>query len=120
MGLFEQVKGVFGDDVAVEHTLQLVGESGELLERIVQRLQESGLGEKVQSWISPGENEPLSGAEVQQVFGTEIERIATSAGVSPQEAADEVAIVLPGIVDRLTPNGELPHATTEPLSPIAS
>ena len=83
--------------------------NGEQLERLVRRLQDSGLGEKVQSWISTDPNEPIGGDDVEQAFAGEIDAIASRAGVSPEEeAADEIARVLPDIVDKLTPAGVVP------------
>jgi uncharacterized protein YidB (DUF937 family) len=117
MGLFDQVKDTVGEgaDEAVEHTEQLVGRNGEQLERLVRRLEASGLGDRVRSWIGTGPNEPIDGTEVEQVFGKEVETIADRAGIEPDEAADEIAAVLPVIVDTLTPDGTLPvPAVTAP------
>ncbi|MEU4062922.1 YidB family protein [Streptomyces wedmorensis] len=38
-----------------------------------------------------------------------LRKAAAEAGVSPQEAADEIARSLPQAVDRLTPDGSLPE-----------
>ena len=117
MTAFDEVADVFGDDMAVDHARQLVGERGEWLERIVQRLRDSGFDGQVQSWISAAPNEPISGDDVKRVFPAEVEHIAASAGLTADEAADEIAAVLPEIVDRLTPGGVLSTAIDETLSP---
>lgn len=36
-------------------------------------------------------------------------KLAGQAGVAPQEAANGLADFLPGLVDQLTPNGQLPE-----------
>ncbi|MFD9657731.1 YidB family protein [Streptomyces mirabilis] len=38
-----------------------------------------------------------------------LQEVAAQAGVSPQEAADQIAQHLPQAVDKLTPTGELPQ-----------
>ncbi|MFD7003248.1 YidB family protein [Streptomyces mirabilis] len=38
-----------------------------------------------------------------------LQEVAVQAGVSPQEAADQIARHLPQAVDKLTPSGELPQ-----------
>jgi uncharacterized protein YidB (DUF937 family) len=79
------------------------------LQRILGRLQASGKGEKAQSWVSPGDNEPVDGADVRRALDDdELHGIATQLGVSEDEAAEAVARVLPDLVDQATPQGQLP------------
>ena len=79
------------------------------LQRILGRLQQSGKGEKGQSWVSAGPNEPVDGAEIREALDDqELARIAKQLGVSEDEAAEAVAQVLPDVVDQATPAGELP------------
>lgn len=79
------------------------------LQRIVSGLQANGLSSQADSWIGTGENQPVSGADVQKVVGDEeIARIAQQLGVSHDEAAQAVAQVLPVVVDKVSPEGKLP------------
>ena len=79
------------------------------LQKILGRLQQSGKGDKGQSWISAGPNEPVGAAEIKDALdGQELARIAQQLGVSEDEAAEAVAQVLPDVVDQATPAGELP------------
>ncbi len=76
---------------------------------VVQRLEQSGLGGQVQSWISPGENQPVHPDRIAEALGSgPLAGVASKLGVSPAEAASMVSQVLPQIVDRMTPHGELP------------
>jgi uncharacterized protein YidB (DUF937 family) len=78
------------------------------LQKILSGLQANGLSAETDSWIGTGENEPVSGADVRQAIGAdEISRIAQQLGVSDDEAAGAVAQVLPVVVDRVSPGGEL-------------
>lgn len=79
------------------------------LQRILGRLQQSGKGEKGQSWISTGPNDPVDGADIREALDDkELAQIAQQLGVSEDEAAEAVAQVLPDVVDQATPAGELP------------
>jgi uncharacterized protein YidB (DUF937 family) len=79
------------------------------LQKILGRLQASGKGDKGQSWVSSGPNEPVDAADVREALDDEeLAEIARQLGVSDDEAAQAVAQVLPDVVDQATPEGELP------------
>ncbi len=79
------------------------------LEKILGSLRAKGLSSQADSWIGTGPNEAVTGADVKQAFGKEeIDAIAASLGVSEDEAADAVAEALPEVVDKASPEGQLP------------
>lgn len=79
------------------------------LQKILSGLQANGLSAQADSWVGSGENQPVSGADVRQAVGDqEISRIAQELGVSEDEAAEAVAHVLPVVVDKVSPEGQLP------------
>ena len=87
----------------------LIGEQGGV-RGLVERLQAAGLGEQVRSWIGSGRNLPVTAEQIQQVLGSpQITAIAGRLGVDPQQAAAQIAQLLPRLIDRLTPNGQLPE-----------
>jgi uncharacterized protein YidB (DUF937 family) len=70
--------------------------------------QQHGLGEIAQSWIGTGQNKSISPDQVSQVFGhDQVQQVADQAGVSHEEAKSGIANLLPQIVDRLTPSGQV-------------
>jgi uncharacterized protein YidB (DUF937 family) len=77
---------------------------------LLSKLKQGGLGDQAKSWISPdAKNAPVSGQQVTEALGQDkIDELAKQAQVSPQEAADGLATVLPTAVDSLTPQGEVP------------
>jgi uncharacterized protein YidB (DUF937 family) len=78
------------------------------LQKLLSQFQAQGMGAKANSWMSTGENEPLTGEEVRQVVGEETVREAASRlGVSEDEAASDLAQLIPKIVDNASPEGEL-------------
>ena len=69
----------------------------------------AGMSDKTESWVSTGDNQPVSGQEVRRALGDqEISRFAQQAGVSEDEASNQLASVLPDAVDQLTPEGKVP------------
>jgi uncharacterized protein YidB (DUF937 family) len=78
------------------------------LQKLLRQFQAQGMGGKASSWLSTGENEPLTGEEVRHVVGEDTVRdAATRLGVSEDEAASDLAMLIPRIVDRASPDGQL-------------
>jgi uncharacterized protein YidB (DUF937 family) len=80
------------------------------LQGVLQQLQSSGLKDQVASWVGTGENAPVTGNQITDALGAEnITQIAQDAGVEPEHAATGLAQLLPQIVDKLTPDGQVPQ-----------
>lgn len=80
------------------------------LSGLVEKFQQAGLGDVVGSWIGTGQNQAISGDQLSSVLGSgPLAGLAEKLGMSPEEAASQISNVLPGLVDRLTPAGELPQ-----------
>jgi len=78
---------------------------------LVEAFKSNGLGDIVSSWIGTGKNLPVSVDQIKQVFGPEkIQEIAAKAGIAKDDAAKHLSELLPQIIDKLTPNGNLPNA----------
>jgi len=83
----------------------LLGGLGGLLEK----LQQSGHGEVTKSWIGSGQNQPISPGSLGSALGPSIiKALAEKTGVSEQEVTAQLSQLLPGLVDKLTPQGRLP------------
>jgi uncharacterized protein YidB (DUF937 family) len=79
------------------------------LNKILSGLQSQGLSSKADSWVGTGSNEPVTPGQVEQMIGAdETAQIADRLGVSHEEAAQAIADVLPQLVDRVSPEGQLP------------
>ncbi|MEU0938207.1 YidB family protein [Embleya sp. NPDC005971] len=78
---------------------------------LLNKLQEGGLGEQTKSWVDTGRNQPVSGKEITDALGEdEMVRLAGQAGMTKEETAAALAATLPGVVDAVTPEGEVPAA----------
>lgn len=97
--LVQAITGMLGND----------GQHGGL-SGLVEKFQQAGLGEVVGSWIGTGQNQAISGDQLTSVLGSgPLAGLAEKLGMSPEDAASQISTVLPGLVDKLTPNGELPQ-----------
>ena len=98
-----------GSNPLVSSLLQMIQNQPGGLQGLVQTFRDKGLGGLMSSWIATGPNPPISGDQVHQVFGSDqLKALAASAGISPDGAGSAIAQLLPGLVDKLTPNGSLP------------
>ena len=76
---------------------------------LVGAFQKNGLGDVVASWISNNTNLPISAEQIQSVLGqVPLQNLASKMGLSTDAVASTLSEQLPGLVDQLTPNGELP------------
>jgi uncharacterized protein YidB (DUF937 family) len=83
----------------------LAGGLGGLLEK----LQKGGLGDVADSWVNPGANKPVQPNDLGSAIGNStISDIARQAGVSEQELLKQLSVILPGLVDKMTPGGRVP------------
>jgi uncharacterized protein YidB (DUF937 family) len=127
MGLLDSVIGALGGAQGVGRQgsgdmLQAViamlaqqggqGGQGGGLGGLVQQFQQGGLGDLVASWIGTGQNLPVSPTQLQDVLGSDmLAQLAQQLGLSQGEATGQLSQLLPQVVDKLTPNGQLPDSS---------
>jgi uncharacterized protein YidB (DUF937 family) len=108
-----QLGGAQGKEGGLDTIHTLFGNKG--LQGITTQLSDKGMGDQVQSWVGRGDNEPVSGTQVQQaVDPAKLQQVAQHTGMSPEEVSDHVAQALPQIVDQATPDGQMP--SQDPLA----
>jgi uncharacterized protein YidB (DUF937 family) len=79
------------------------------LSGILGKLQQGGLGEAAASWVGTGANQPVSADAMGGALGPDLMgMIAKQLGGNQQEAAGTMADLLPGLIDKLTPQGQVP------------
>ena len=119
MGLLDQLEGAAGGMLggqgggaqggALGAILQMVQSQPGGIGGILSKFQGAGLGGVAQSWISGGQNQPVSPDQVQDALGPgPIGDLASRMGVSHQEAAGHLSQFLPQIMDHLSPGGQAP------------
>ncbi len=122
MGMLDQVIGDFmGNNGAAGSPLDgvlrsVIGgteTSGQGLSGLVSGFEQAGLGHIVQSWIGTGPNQPVSPQQLQSVMGgDQVQSMASQSGMAPQDLLSELSQHLPGLINHLTPNGQMPDAGT--------
>ncbi|MBZ9808085.1 YidB family protein [Mesorhizobium sp. BR1-1-9] len=84
----------------------LLGGLGGLLDK----LKNSGHGNVADSWVGTGQNQPINANDLGNAIGPQVIReIAQRTGLDEQELLKQLSTALPGIVDKLTPNGQVPQ-----------
>jgi uncharacterized protein YidB (DUF937 family) len=96
--------------------MQMINNQPGGLSGLVQQFHDKGLGSLVNSWVSTGQNLPISADQIQHVLGSDqVKELAAKAGISPDLAGSHLAEFLPMLIDKLTPNGQLPQGTSSLL-----
>ncbi len=117
MGLFDQVAGALaggqtgGSNALLETVMQMLNDpqSGGL-QGLIQSFQQGGLGDIVNSWVSTGQNLPISAEQIQGMLGgSSLGNLVSQLGMNSEQASGGLAAMLPQLIDSMTPNGEVPQ-----------
>lgn len=135
MGLFDSLVGQVGAALSsgqtqenhsgmmdvVSHLINSPETGG--LQGLLKSFQDKGLGEIAASWVSTGQNQPITAAQILKVIGSDrLASISQKFGLSPDAVTTGLAQMLPHVIDNLSPNGQLPanHLVEQGLSLLKS
>jgi len=77
---------------------------------LIQKFNEKGLGDHMSSWIGTGENLPISADQIKDALGNDkIKELASKLNLGEHDTSKSLADLLPQLIDRLTPDGSVPH-----------
>lgn len=108
-GMFGGAEGKSPELLSSVMNMLSSNQSGGLSE-LVQSFKDKGLGDIVSSWVGTGENKPVNADQINTALGSEtIQNLAEKAGVSSTEVSSMLAQHLPGLIDKLTPDGVIPE-----------
>jgi uncharacterized protein YidB (DUF937 family) len=88
-----------------------LGQQGSLggLDVLINQFKQNGFEDVINSWIGTGRNQSISPTQLRQALGPEtVNRISGQAGAPLENLLSEISKYLPGVIDRLTPNGQVP------------
>ncbi|HYN59683.1 MAG TPA: YidB family protein [Rubrivivax sp.] len=86
------------------------GGQGGGLASLVEQFQAAGLGEQVNSWISSGQNLPVSPGQLEGALGSnQMSQMAERMGLSTGDLSAQMSQMLPQVVDHFTPDGRMPE-----------
>ena len=72
-------------------------------------VQKTGQSETADSWVKPGPNKPIHPGDLGKAIGnTTLSEIARQSGMSEEDLLAQLSKVLPGVIDKLTPDGKVP------------
>ncbi len=100
--------GAGGGQPNVLQIVQALMQQNGGLDGLLAKLQQGGLGDAVKSWLGNGQNVQVTAEQITKALGNpQIAAVAKQFGVDPQQVSNLVAQNLPGLVDKLSPNGAL-------------
>ncbi len=113
MGLMDTLTGLLKQsglqDKVVGSVSGMISDGSISLAGFKERAEKAGLGDIFDSWVSTGDNKPITAEQVKQAADPEnLQRIANETGMSVDETAKELSKALPEVVNGLTPEGVLP------------
>ena len=85
------------------------GAAGGVLGDLLKQFDQSGKGEAARSWVSGGQNVPVTPKDIETTFGSDIiNQLAEQFGMNKTELLKGLSEVMPETIDKLTPDGRLP------------
>jgi uncharacterized protein YidB (DUF937 family) len=76
---------------------------------LIGKLTAGGAEPHVSSWIGPGANQPIPPGQLGSALGQNVlAELSQRTGMSQQELLNQLATVLPQIINHMTPNGRMP------------
>jgi uncharacterized protein YidB (DUF937 family) len=76
---------------------------------LLTQLQNAGLDDVVRSWVGTGENKPVQPDALGDALGKKaVTQMADKAGCNPNDLLSQLSKALPGLIDKLTHDGQVP------------
>lgn len=98
-----------GQEGLLGGVMEMLGGQGGL-GGLVQKFKDKGLGDIISSWVGTGQNLPINADQIKEGLGSEtIQNLAAKVGISPDDMSSKLSELLPGVVDKLTPDGQIPE-----------
>ena len=124
MGLLDGLAGTMLEKVLGEKgtmaqaAMDMLNQNGGL-SGVLEKFKEGGLAEQAASWVGTGENLPISADQIASVLGNgPLADMAAKFGLDPNTLSAQIAEHLPTLVDKLTPNGEVPTESGNLLNTV--
>jgi len=79
------------------------------LDVLINQFKQSGLEDVINSWIGTGQNQAISPNQLRQALGQRtINDLSRQSGAPQDDLLSQLSRYLPSVIDKLTPNGQLP------------
>ncbi|HEX8818147.1 MAG TPA: YidB family protein [Terriglobales bacterium] len=113
MGIIDSITEKFAGgsgeaNPAVAGVLEMINNHPGGVSGLIQAFHDKGMSEVVTSWVGSGQNLPVTAEQIQNVLGSDVvKQFAGKLGLSPDVATAHLSELLPGIIDKLSPNGQV-------------
>jgi uncharacterized protein YidB (DUF937 family) len=120
MGLLDQLLGGAGGQLGdqfgnenqrgslIEMATSMIGAQPGGLSGLLDQFRSAGLGQQADSWVSTGQNMPVTGDQMSSALGHgQMQNMSQKLGLPPGAVAGALAMILPVVIDKLTPKGQL-------------
>src|SRR5690606_14940713 len=89
------------------------------LGELFDQFRQSGHADKADSWVKPGSNQPIDNRELSDALGPDVlADLAARTGLSEEEILTRLSKDLPGVIDELTPDGQMPDQAGSPAGDL--
>jgi uncharacterized protein YidB (DUF937 family) len=79
------------------------------LSDLIGKLTAGGAGQEVNTWVGHGQNQPIDPGQLGGALGGNVlDELSKRTGMSQQEMLSQLAVVLPQLINSLTPKGRVP------------
>lgn len=96
-----------GGNILLQLALSMLQQNGGL-EGVLGKFRQGGMAAQADSWVSTGQNMPVSPNQLEQIFGSgALGDIASKLGMSQQDTGSALSKVLPELINQLTPQGQV-------------
>lgn len=123
MGLFDSLAssmlGKLGGEkgAIAQVAIDLFNQNGGL-NGVLEKFKAAGFSNEVASWVNKQHNLPINAEQITQVLGSDkIHQTAAKLNMNAQDISAKIAEYLPQVIDRMTPEGQLPR---EPVNVLAT
>ena len=80
------------------------------LDALIDKFKKNGFEDVINSWIGTGQNQAISPTELREALGQKtVNDLSRQAGAPQDDLLTQLSKYLPGVIDKLTPNGQLPN-----------
>jgi uncharacterized protein YidB (DUF937 family) len=110
MGILDQVTNKLGSggNPMLGTFLKLFNQFGGI-GGLIAKFQQNGLGHIAQSWIGKSQPLPVEPEQLRSTLGNDfVNQTAESSGLPPNMMLQQLSQHLPGVVNKLTPDGQVP------------